>query len=116
MQHAQDIMMLNLCPHKLSEMRTAPDAPGKEQMGLSKMAHRCTRRLRVLKAVKDLPNGRLHLHIGVQGNRLTFGVTQANWQDQFECSTLGFVEDSSLQPGTQHKQLSLRHRSLQAKQ
>src|SRR5437868_1713370 len=112
-QHPQHIMMLDLSPHNLSLMWTTPDPPGKEQMLLVKVANRRTGRSGVLKAVKDLPNGGLHLHIGVKHNRVAFGVTQSNRQDQFEGSTPCFVEDPPLQTGTQHKQLSLRHGPLQ---
>lgn len=63
----------------------------------------------VLKAVKDLANGGLHLYIGVKNNGVAFGVTQSHGQDQFESSTSYFVEDPALQAGTQHKKLSLRH-------
>src|SRR5262249_41986482 len=116
MQHAQDIMMLYLCPHNLSQMRTAPNPPRKEQMGLSKVANCCARRSSMLKAVKDFLNGSLYLHIGVKHNRIAFGVTQSNGQGKFEGSTPGFVENTPLQPGAQHKKLSLTHGALQAEQ
>jgi hypothetical protein len=93
-------------------MGPAPDPPGKEQMFLVKVANGRKSRSGVLKAVKDLPNGGLHLHIGVKNNRVAFGVTQPNGQGKFEGSTPGFVEDPLLQTGTQHKKLSLRHGSL----
>ena len=60
----------------------------------------------VLKAVKDLAHGGLHLHIGVKHNRIVFGVTQSHGQDQFKGSTPCFV-DILLADGTQHKKLSL---------
>jgi hypothetical protein len=76
---------------------------------LTKVAHRRKSRSGVLKAVKDLTNSGLDLHIGVKHNRITFGVTQPNGQGQFEGATPCFVENTPLQAGTQHKQLRLRH-------
>src|SRR5712691_10531240 len=102
-------MVLQLSPHNFSLMRPAPDPPRKEQVLLVKVANSCKSRSGVLKAAKDLPNGGLYLQIGVKNNRVAFGVTQPNGQGKFEGSTPGFVEDPSLQSGTQHKKLSLRH-------
>jgi hypothetical protein len=67
-QHPQHIMVLDLSPHKFSVMRAAPDPPWKEEVVLAKVAHRRKSRSGVLKAVKDLSNGGLHLHIGVKHN------------------------------------------------
>jgi hypothetical protein len=61
-------MMLDLSPHDFSLMWPAPHPPWKEEVFLAKVAHRRTSRSGVLKAVKDLPNGGLHLHIGVKHN------------------------------------------------
>jgi hypothetical protein len=69
-QHPQHIMVLYLSPHKFSVMRTAPDPPWKEEVFLAKVAHRRKSRSGVLKAVKDLSNGGLHLLIGVKSNRV----------------------------------------------
>ena len=67
-QNPQHIMMLDLSPHNFSLMRPAPNPPGKEQMFLVKVANGRKSRSGVLKAVKDLANGGLHLHIGVKNN------------------------------------------------
>ena len=69
-QHPQHIMVLDLSPHNLSVMWTAPDPPRKEEVFPAKVAHRRTGRAGLLKAVKDLPNGGLDLHIGVKHNRV----------------------------------------------
>ena len=61
----------------------------------------------MLKAVKDLANGGLHLDIRVKNNGVAFAVTQSHGQDEFEGSTPCLVEDTPLQTGTQHKKLSL---------
>lgn len=106
-QHSQYIMMLDLSPDKFSLMRPAANAPGKKQMLLVKVADGRKSRSGVLKAAKDLANGGLYLHIGVKHNPIVFGVTQSHGQDQFKGSTPCFVEDASLQTGSQHKQLGL---------
>jgi hypothetical protein len=92
MQHAQDLMMLKLCPPNLTQMRTAPNPPGKEETGLSKVANWCARRARMLKAVKDFLNASLYLPMGVKHNPLAFGVTPSHGQGKFEGSTPGCVE------------------------
>src|SRR5712692_1655321 len=109
-------MVLYLSPHNFSLMRPTSNPPRKEQMFLVKVANGRKSRSGMLKAVKDLANGGLHLHIGVKNHGVAFGVTQSNGQDEFEGSTSCLVEDSPLQTGTQHKKFSLRHRSLQAQQ
>src|SRR5450755_4536208 len=106
-QHSQHIMVLDLSPHNFTLMRSAPNPPRKEQMLLVKVANGRKSRSGVLKAVKDLANGGLYLYIGVKNNGLAFGVTQPHGQGQFEGSPSGFVENSPLQTGTQHKKLSL---------
>src|SRR5215472_14605517 len=70
----------------------------------------------MLKTVKDLANGGLDLHIGVKHDQGAFGVTQSNRQDEFEGSTPGFVEDPTLQAGTQYKELGFRKGALQSEQ
>src|SRR5260221_12044492 len=100
-------MVLYLSPHQFSLMRSAPDPPRKEQMFLVKVANGRKSRSSVLKTVKDLPNGGLHLHIGVKNNGVAFGVRQPNGQGKFEGSTPCEVSDPPLQAGTQHKKLSL---------
>jgi hypothetical protein len=109
-------MVFDLSPHHFSLMRPTPNPPRKEQVVLVKVAHGRKSRSRMLKAAKDLPNGGLHLHIGVKNNGVGFGVTQSHGQDEFEGSTPCLVEDSPLQTGTQHKKLSLGHGALQAKE
>src|SRR5260221_14538813 len=109
-------MMLDLSPHQFSLMWPAPDAPGKEQLVRAKVTHGRESRSGVLKAVKDLPNGGLPLHIGVKHNGIAFGVSQSNGQDKFEGATACFVEDAPLQTGAQHKELRLRHGPFQAEQ
>src|SRR6266700_5987097 len=83
-QNPQHIMMLDLSPHNFSLMRPAPNPPRKEQMFLVKVANGRKSRSGVLKTVKDLANGGLHLHIGVKNHGVAFGVTQSNRQGQFE--------------------------------
>src|SRR5207248_4374181 len=104
---------LDLSPHNFAVMRTAPDPPRKEEVFLAKVANGRKSRSGVLKAVKDLANGGLHLYIGVKHNRVAFGVTQPDGQSKFEGSTPCFIENTPLQTGTQHKQLSLRHSPFQ---
>src|SRR5437588_11918992 len=116
MQNPQHIMVLDLSPHNFSLMRPAPHPSWKEEVFLAKVANRRKSRSSVPKAVKDLPNGGLHLRIGVKNNGVAFGVTQPNGQGKFEGSTPGFVEDTPLQTGTQHKKLSLRHGPFQTEQ
>src|SRR6266568_3132138 len=106
-QNPQHIMMLDLSPHNFSLMRPAPNPPRKEQMLLVKVANGRKSRSGMLKAVKDLAYGGLHLQIGVKNNSVAFGVTQPNGQDKFEGSTSCFVENPPLQTSTQHKKLSL---------
>src|SRR5215510_13179593 len=106
-QHPQDIMVLDLSPHKFSLMWSTPDSPWKEQTVLAKVAHRRKSRSGVRKACKDLPHGGLHLRIGVKHNGVAFSVRQPNRQDDFEGSPPGFVEDPPLQTSTQDKKLSL---------
>src|SRR6266496_3931219 len=100
-------MMLDLSPHNFSLMRSTSNPPRKEQLFLVKVTNGRKGRSSMLKAVKDFPNGGLHLHIRVKNNGVTFGVTQSHGQDEFEGSTSCIVSDSSLQTGAQHKQLSL---------
>src|SRR5436309_12773645 len=109
-------MMLDLSPHYFSLMWPTPDPPGKEELLLAKVTNGREGRSGVLKAVKDLLNGGLHLHIGVKHNGIAFGVSQPNGQDKFEGSTSCFVEDPPLQTGAQHKQLCLRHSPSQPEQ
>src|SRR5947209_3740549 len=106
-QHSQHIMMLDLSPDNFSLMRPTPNAPGKEQMLLVKVANGRKSRPGVLKAAKDLANGGLYLDIRIKNNRIAFGVTQANGQDQFQGSPPCLVEDATLQAGSKHKQLGL---------
>src|SRR5947209_8637120 len=87
MQNPQDIMVFDLSPHNFSLMRPAPNPPGKEQMLLVEVANGRKSRSSVLKAVKDLANGGLHLQVRVKNNGIAFGVTQPHRQDQFEGST-----------------------------
>src|SRR5712691_3466382 len=100
-QHPQYIMVFYLSPHNFSLMRPAPNPPGKEQTFLVKVANGRKSRSGVPKAVKDLLNGGLHLPIGVKNNGVAFGVTQPNGQNKLEGSTSCFVENASLQTGTQ---------------
>jgi hypothetical protein len=106
-QHPQHIMMLDLSPDNFSLMRPTANAPGEKQMLLVKVANGRKSRPGVLKTAKDLANGGLYLHIRIKNNRIAFGVTQSNGQDQFKCSTPCLVEDTSLQAGSKHKQLGL---------
>src|SRR5437870_13365150 len=109
-------MVLDLPPDNFPLMRSTPNAPGKEQVLLVKVAHGRKSRSGVLKALKDLSNGGLHLQIRVKNNRIVFSVTQPNRQGQFEGSTSRLVEDASLQTGTEHKQLGFRHGPFQTEQ
>src|SRR5260370_1033306 len=115
-QNPQHIMVLDLAPHNFSLMRPAPNPPRKEQMFLVKVANGRKSRSGMLKAVKDLPNGSLHLQVRVKNNSVAFGVRQSNGQGQFDGSTPCFVEDTPLQAGTQHEKLIFRHRSLPTQQ
>ncbi len=76
MQDPQHIMVLDCSPGDFSSMGSTTNPPRKEQVLLVKMAHGCAGGASVLKAEKDLPNGGLHLQIGIKYNRIGFGVTQ----------------------------------------
>src|SRR6266566_1665949 len=105
-ENPQHIMVLQLSPHKFSLMRPAANPPRKEHVFLVKVADGRKSRAGVLKTAKDLANGGLHLQIGVKNYPVAFGVTQPNRQGKFEGSTSCFVQNASLEAGTQHKKLS----------
>src|SRR5712692_7420608 len=72
-QNPQHIMVLYLSPHNFSLMRPTSNPPRKEQMFLVKVANGRKSRSGMLKAVKDLANGGLHLQIRVKNNGVAFG-------------------------------------------
>jgi hypothetical protein len=54
--------------------------------------------------------------IRIKHNNVAVGVTQTNWQGQFERSSPCIVSNPSLQAGTQHKKLCFTHGAFQTEQ
>ena len=55
---------------------TTPNPSREEQVVLVKVAYGRTGGPGMLKAEKDLTNGRLYLQVGIKHNRIGFGVAQ----------------------------------------
>src|SRR5512142_729493 len=78
MQDPQHVVVLDWSPGEFSLMRSTADSPRREQVVLVKVANRCKCGASVLEAAEDLPNGCLHLEIGIKHNGVGFGVTQSD--------------------------------------
>ena len=86
-----------MAPQATSRFQGTTTNPSrKEQVVLVKVAHGRTGGPCMLKAEKDLPNGRLDLQVGIKRNRIGFGVAQPDGEGQFEGTAPGIVSNASL--------------------